>query len=261
MKIVFPIITLFLFNISLADNAIWFDGSAKTLPKGRYEMGIFQPLRYGLNKSTELVTHPLIGFIMPNIAIKKTWGDYCCYDFATRHGLTYPTLLLKSIARKGTGGFLPYLSTIPQIFTFNNQVILTKSMSDDHWVTTKMGFIISLKAGKMDMVTIDFPLIYPRTITYHSGLAFNLGIDFDGKLYKKLDYNLDIDIFLLNTPTGNYAFEHKAMIIWKRNSRFAILVGYKLIYGEYPYGPDPYNPRIIPLIDLQWGRGGKELTN
>jgi len=46
-------------------------GLSAILPKGCFEAGVFQPLRYGLNETVELSTHVITNIVMPNIAAKK----------------------------------------------------------------------------------------------------------------------------------------------------------------------------------------------
>jgi len=61
--------------------------------------------------------------------------------------------------------------------------------------------------------------------------------------------------------SGDYSIEHKLLVAYNRGDRFRILVGYKLVAGDYPYGKQmrllPYIPMLekwIPLIEMQWAR-------
>ncbi|MBL4716206.1 MAG: hypothetical protein JKX95_06180 [Bacteroidia bacterium] len=249
------IILIFSILISIstlkAENKVWSDGTAFTLPKKRYEIGLFQPLRYGITENTELITYPIWSLLFPNITIKKVWEDPCCFRFATRHSINYPTQFLKTISRSGIGGILPVLTKVPQLFVFTNHLLFSKAMTDEHVVSTKLGFTVVLSSGEMDMTTIDLPVVFPRTFVYQNGLSFSLGIDFDGQLYKSFNYTIDADFFILGDDITSYAFEHKAMLTWIRSERFNLLLGYKFIYGEYPYGTDI---NILPLLDIQFGR-------
>jgi hypothetical protein len=51
------------------------------------------------------------------------------------------------------------------------------------------------------------------------------------------------------------------LLVWNGSSRFRVLVGYKLVTGDYPYGKEtrllPYVPMMekwVPLIELQWSK-------
>ena len=48
---------------------------ADTLPEGVGQIGLFQPLRYGLNDSLEISSHALTALLSPNVEIKKAFLD------------------------------------------------------------------------------------------------------------------------------------------------------------------------------------------
>ena len=50
----------------------WKSHSAKILPKKRFEVGLFQPFRYGYSETLEYSTYPLWFFVMPNMTLKKS---------------------------------------------------------------------------------------------------------------------------------------------------------------------------------------------
>ena len=58
------------FSLLTGEAKLWDLHSAYPMPKGRWEVGIFQPMRYGLNEGLEVSTHPLLFFVMPNISLK-----------------------------------------------------------------------------------------------------------------------------------------------------------------------------------------------
>ena len=250
LKTLGVVVFLFFNTTGYSEKAIWSDGTAFTLPKGRYEFGIFQPLRYGLTDKTEISSFPLWNILIPNITIKKVWDDPCCYYFATQHSFNYPTPLLKFISNRPEDIF-PDFTTVPELFVFSNHLIFSKYLEENHLVTTKFGVNIAINKGNVNMPAIDLPVVFPRTNIYQNGLSFNLGIDFDGLISKKYYYLFDMDFFILSDIQSSYAFENKGLIIWKRNDHFSILLGYAFTYGEYPSGT---GINILPLIDLQWGR-------
>jgi hypothetical protein len=235
-----------------AENNIWSSGTALTLPKGRWELGVFQPVRYGLNESMELSSHALTFFVMPNIDLKKAWPGFWGVKFATLHGLTYPTLLLNLISKKGTGGILPADTEVPQILAVHNKFLLTKTASDWLVLTLKGGASFALTGGGGNLPTIDLPIVFPRTSAYYHHASFILGLDAGGVLYKRFEYLADMDHFILLDEKEPYIFEHKTMILWKKSKRFLICAGYKLVYPAYPYVKEK-EARLMPLVDVQWG--------
>ena len=47
------------YQVAQARNTNWSMGTAHTIEAKRYEVGVFQPLRYGLNDSLEISSHAL----------------------------------------------------------------------------------------------------------------------------------------------------------------------------------------------------------
>ena len=93
--ILYSILTGFLFS----ETKNWDAHSAQLLPKKRWEIGLFQPFRYGYSQSLEYSVHPLLFFVMPNVSIKTSRGDLLGWVSASRHGLVYPTPLLNMVAK------------------------------------------------------------------------------------------------------------------------------------------------------------------
>jgi hypothetical protein len=249
------IITLFVFSfftgILIAEDANWSVGTTEILPIGRMEVGVFQPLRYGLNETVELSSHVLANILMPNIAVKKAWRDCHGFNFTTRHSLTYPTPLLNVIARKGTGGILPDNTVVPHIITISNQLMIKRQLTDKISITPEIGFTFALKFGDSDMTTIDLPLIYTRTSVYHNGWLANVGIDLTGQISDNIEFLVDLDRFIMPRDYASFAYEHKGLLIYHKSSKFSVLSGYKLVYSDYP---SKLQRRwdIFPLVDMMW---------
>lgn len=247
----------------------WSTGTAYTLPKGRYEVGLFQPLRYGQTENLEWSTHPILDLLIPNITVKISRGRFRGWDMATRHSLVYPTPLLRKLRVKGfgiqfladmdVGGIIsgdPDIPQIPHMISSRNEVMLSRSFGAATLVTGKAGLAVAIKAGKLDSrTTIDLPIVFPRLGAYYNGYGLNVGGDVLRSITKRLDLLADVDVFVLpGLEEGSFAFEHKGLFIWNKSSRFQVAVGYKLVYGEYPFGAQWH---LLPLLDLQWGRQKK----
>ncbi|MDP8203750.1 MAG: hypothetical protein P9L95_04380, partial [Candidatus Tenebribacter mawsonii] len=235
-----------------AETAIWSKGTTDVLPQGRWEVGLFQPLSYGLNETTELSTYALADLVMPNITVKKFWRDLDGWKFASKHSLIYPTLFLNVMAKEGAFGILPDNSIIPQIFVLNNQFMLSYRYNEYFNFIPKIGFSVALTVGDSDFPTIDMPIVYNRTSIYHENIMFNVGFDVRGNISPKFEYLVDIDKFIMDKEYCEFSYEHKLLIIWKINRKFALSAGYKLSYSDYP-STLQRSTKIIPLIDLQVG--------
>ncbi len=234
-------------------NKNWSSGTAFLLSEGRMEIGIFQPLRYGWSKSFEFSIHPLAAFIIPNLSLKWSHGQNNRYFFATRHSIIYPTLLLRTVSKQGTGGLISPEFDIPHMISIYNEVVMSKEVLANHLLSIKAGVNFALKSSDLDQrSTIDLPIIFPRLAVYYHGLSYRFGSDLQGKFFRRWDYLVDSEIFY--TPAGdeNFAFEHEGLLLWNKSERFQFSIGYKLVYGEYPYGTQWH--LLFPMLDLQWAR-------
>jgi len=107
INILLLVLLLVLFNANLvAENRTWSSGTAYLLPPGRCEIGLFQPIRYGISETKEISFHPLFMFVIPNAKLKLARKDIGIFHLASEHSLSYPTILLNLISRKGTGGII-----------------------------------------------------------------------------------------------------------------------------------------------------------
>ncbi len=238
-----------------AENAKWSSGAAYTLPQGRWEMGLFQPLRYGQTDRLEWSTHPIMNLVIPNLSVKIAHGDWSGWQLATRHQLQYPTPLLRLVSREGTGGLIAPDLDIPAILFLRSELLLTRTLGPSLQLTAKGGAALVAKTGALDeRATIDLPIIFPRMAAYRQGYQVNLGLDLLGQLLGRWGYGADIDLFLTPGLDQSFAFEHKGLALWRKSDRFELLLGYKLTFGGYPFG-DQWH--LLPLLDLQWARQRK----
>lgn len=244
----------------------WSSGTAHTLPKGRFEFGLFQPLRYGQTENLEWSTHPILFIKVPNVKVKIAYSNFSGWEMASRHSVVYPTPLLRLLRVKGfgiealaemdVGGIIsddPTIPPIPHMISFRHEILLSQSFGPSTLITGKGGFCLALRGGKIDKrTTVDLPVVFPRLGVYYSGYGVNGGVDILRKATKRIEMLVDADIlFLPGFDEGSFAFEHKGLIIWNKSSRFQLSLGYKLVYGEYPFGTQWH---LLPLFDLQFGR-------
>lgn len=231
--------------------ADWSSGTAYLLPKGRMETGVFLPLRYGYSESMEFSMHPLAAFIIPNLNMKWQHSVWQRYAISTRHSFVYPTLLLRTISREGTGGIISPEFHIPHMVSLYNEALVSKQLFQEHVITAKAGFSVAWRSGYLDdRTTIDLPIVYHRLLVFYHDLGLRAGFDLQGKLVKKWGYSIDTDFFITPSAEDGFCYEHQGLIIWKKNRNFQIYFGYKLVYAEYPFGTQWH--LLGPLFDLQW---------
>ena len=253
-KIIF---IFFIFSAVLFANTdqSWNLGQASTIEKGRLETGVFLPLRYGITETLEVSTFPLFDFIMPNVTIKKNFvNKKDKLYFSTEHSFLYPTLALKLVSKRGIFGLLPETSKIPQIISTEHAFILTYKFSDYFVVTTRAGLFVPIIFNSVkdeDFPELDMMLLYQRTISYKGLLVYNLSLDIDGKIFSNFFYGVDVDFYKSIPAEGKELplnIESKILLTWKSSKDFAIFLGAKFIWGDYPGGKADLT--ILPLFDV-----------
>ncbi|UCD37322.1 MAG: hypothetical protein JSW54_10875 [Fidelibacterota bacterium] len=244
-------------------------GTAYTLPKGHWQKGLFDYLRYGQTDRLEWATHPVLDLVVPNLKVKVAHRQVHNWDLATQYNFHYPTLLLRLLRREGIGGLIapdPDIPEIPHIFSLRSEVLATRMLNPSLWLTGKGGISVALKtAGDLDeRTTIDIPVVFTRMATYYHGFQLNFGLGLDGDLSGRWAFSADTDIFLIPGQDESFAFELRGWLSWSKSSRFRILFGYMLTYTVFPFGsqwqimpyPVAFGPGarklVFPMIDLQW---------
>ncbi len=225
-------------------------GTAYTLPAGRFESGVFAPLRYGLTDDLELSAHPGWFFVWPGATAKKQWMHHGAWTIATSHSLEVPTPFLRLIQVDGTGGIIPTDNQIPWFLQTEQRVIFTAQWAPGHDVTWSMGFIAAAHHGGMRMDTVDYPLVYPRLSALYNGLTARAGLDLDGRLRGDFYYSVDFDLFVMpEEDETRLAFEHSAGVSYRFGRRWQVFAGYKYAWSQLPFGSE----RVwLPLVDLIW---------
>jgi len=250
LLLLFLLSVLFSTNVA-AENRIWSSGTAYSLPQGRCEIGLFQPIRYGISETKELSLHPIFMFVIPNVKLKLAHQDVGQFHFASEHSINYPTILLNLISREGTGGIISPEFKIPPMISSTNSVLLSRPLGDESWFTAKLGLMIAVKFGDLDKrTTIDLPIVFPRLNVFYNDYGFRYGCELSGNIWKNLNYQVDVDLFHFPGANEKLAMEHKGLLLWNKSKRFQMCLGYELTYGEYPFGTQWH--LLLPLIDFQW---------
>jgi hypothetical protein len=242
-----------------ADTDIWSSGTAHSLPKGQWETGLFQPVRYGLNDDQDIALHPFFALKLPNLVFKKTWTKKNSWTIASQHGIYYPTPLLNYITGAGKFKIVAPQFEFPMLIGLTNEILATRSIGKGK-LTGKAGLLLGLGGGDLDpLSTIDIPLVYPRLAVYYNGWGLRLGSDYVAPIKGRWSGFVDGDVFLYPGSSSALFFETKVLLIWTKSSRLRLMVGYKLTYGKYPFGSHwqilppklPTFPGGWPLIDIQ----------
>lgn len=227
----------------------WSGQTANTLPRGRVERGLFLPLRWGITDRVEVSAYPLAGILAPNGRAKIEWRRDGPATISTVHALAYPTPLLETIARDGTGGILPANSEVPPMLTVRNGVLMTNDLGEGHETTTSFYVTTTPRFAAADVPTIDLAVAYPRTASYHTFATFRGQVDLRGPIAGEFGYRAGLDLFVLPGLDGKATLEQTGRLAWAPGPRFRMMVGYLFSYGDYPFGTQ-WN--VYPLFDLQF---------
>ncbi|MGB0641528.1 MAG: hypothetical protein ACPGTU_19495 [Myxococcota bacterium] len=224
-------------------------GTATVIEKGEWELGLYAPLRRGFGDDLELSIHPLTAIRSPNIALKKVWKPEGDWMLASRHSLFYPTPLLKTLSKEGTGGIIVADAVIPPIVASDNRIIFSRSLSETTMLSLGGRAMLGVGFGQNEWPSIHMPIAYPRTVAYQDYLATAFTAQLDGRLFGSVFYRLEFDGWLLPLSESTWATETKGMAHWRPSERFTMQAGGTLVAGAYPYGN---NWHLLPGFDLIW---------
>jgi hypothetical protein len=249
---------------SFAQITLWTTGNARTLAKGQQEFGIIQPFQVGVSDRVELSASPIAGLtLVPNLSAKIRWTNGP-WLVATQHTYLMPSMLLHAMQdslftpfiRRDTLTFSDTLR-IPYVFTFRNQVLVTRRIGKEALMTAKAGVGFSLKTKADSLPALTYPQFYLQSTTLNRKWLWWTGLRVDGNIYK--DYNFMVEASFISSgfDIEHWAVEQKSYFIWNKSIKFAALVGYKILYGTYPVPashPTANQGRffMFPVADLIW---------
>ena len=231
-----------------ADQSEWSEHTAYTLPQGRWEIGLFGPVRYGLKDDLEIEIHPVWAFLSPHVAIKKGLASRGAWQIGIRQSLAYPTLLLNTLARGGIGGILPPDVNIPHIVSSDTRFLLSNALTDRFSITLRAQLNISSRFGESDFPHIPVPVVYPRTASYQ-GLATLGGGLFARYGLGDVEIRSDTQIWYMVGNDANWSAEQWLSVRWFALEGFSVDGGVVGTVGVYPYGQ---NWHLIPTLDMTW---------
>ena len=239
----------------------------------KWEVGLYQPFRYGYSESLEASVHPLLFFVIPNVSFKMRMKDFNSSKVANRITFIYPTPMLNMVARKGIGGLIDPNIIMPPMLGVSTSMLMSEELAG-YGFTSNIGVDTGITFGELDSKSnIDLPIIYHRLEVFHNKLGIHAGIDISKEITKKIDMLIDIDLRYLpslkkvkeetnySMRSGNHSIEHKFLLIWNATKNLRIITGYKLVSGDYPHGAEirilPYVPMLeswVPIIEFQWSK-------
>src|SRR5512140_229971 len=130
----------------LQDN--WSSNSAFTMPKGKWESGIFQPFRFGISDRIELRANALLLPILPNAGIRINLGTSGDFHFASDHSISIPSVFLNIMSFKGTGGLISPQYSFAFIGTVTNTIIVSKPVGTGSIISADAGISFAIRGSK-----------------------------------------------------------------------------------------------------------------
>lgn len=229
----------------------WTDKTACLIPAGKWESGLFQSFRFGINDRMEISTNALLIPVLPNAAIRIGWRSDKKLLLTSEHSVNFPSVLLNVLSFKGTGGLISPQFSFPFIMTFYNSLLATMEIGSSSLLTADAGFAIALRKYKPDyQSSIDIPFIYQRMAHYYDGASLRAGISFKGTIFKNLYFEEGTRIFLITRNSDNFFIENSGSVLWASKGSLRIKGGYLLSWGRYPFGD---HLQLWPAFDLIFG--------
>jgi len=230
----------------------WSYNTAHLMPAGKWESGLFQPFRYGINQKLEVYTHALMLPFIPEAGAKLSWGTKNDFILASEHSLSVPTPFLSIMSREDIGGLISPEYDFSFILSVYNGLIVSRQIAPKMLVSAKAGFAFAIRGEKPDpQSTIDLPVFYPRMAHYYDGASIRLGAAVKGSLGEKWFYEEGVQIFIITRPENNFFLENTGTIMWALGKSLRIRGGYILAYGKYPYVTPKW--QMWPTLDLVFG--------
>lgn len=252
IAIIFPLLTCWMLPAQETTlRGRWNANTAYIIPEGKWESGIVQSFRYGLNKRMELKSNAIIFPIFPNAGLKIRLETRKGFLFASEHSVSYPTLFLNTVSFKGTGGLISPQFHFPFILSISNSLIVTKPIGCASLLSADAGISFSIRNSKPDyQSTIDLPLFYPRMAHYYEGASVRAGLSFKGLISQKLFYEENMRMFCITRNRDNRFAENSGSIMWVASRSIRLKGGYTLSWGKYPFGN---HIQMWPTLDIVFG--------
>lgn len=230
----------------------WSDNTALLMPAGKWESGIIQPFRYGINNKLEVFSNVLMLPLIPGAGIKIGYDSENELLISSEHSVAIPTPFLNFISRKGIGGILSPEYEFLFILSVHNSLLVSRKISPSAMLSVNGGFTFSLQGDKPDpQATIDLPVFYPRMAHYYEGATIHAGAAVKGKFASSWFYEENVKTFFVTRDKNNFFLENSGTIMWAVGKSLRIRGGYILAYGKYPYRKPAW--QLWPTLDLVFG--------
>jgi hypothetical protein len=238
----------------------FYDFNAYTIGAGNFQYSIFGFSTYGISNTFEVSAHPLMLFVSPSVDFQYALSHSGNFSFAGISSFNYPTMLMRMVAKKGTGGFISPEFNIPQMISIRNGIVGTLKLGEQQFINGRFLFEFALKSGALDPgSSIDLPVIAPHSAVYYHDAGFALALAAEGRAYSWISYHCKSEIFLFPFISEEYKEEYplgqehffvdiSGTLVWHLSRSAILATGCKLTYGDYPFGGQWH---LLPTIDFK----------
>lgn len=227
--------------------------TARVLPHGRLEAGVFSPLRLGVRDRVDVALHPGWFLVAPNAQVKVAWGSRGPLSLASTHGLLYPTPLMRLLSREGTGGIVPADVRYPHLLASANHLLATAALGG-HLLTLRAGGRVARNLTPFDgpelWSQVEWHLVWPRAAAWFTGWSADVGLAAEGPLRGRLGYRVALERFFMPGLRGDWAYEWSGILSYRPSRRVLVRGGLLWSWAELPYGTRLSVP--FPLLDVAW---------
>jgi|GEM_PF-1112934 len=253
------LIFVFFTEIAFAQNPIWTNGTALTIPYKRLEISVFRPARYGVGKHTELSAHPLGFFVLPHFFLKHEWTTFKIrkkkYLFSTRHGLYYPTIAENLYTRFNFFDVYPANAEFSQALGIQNELLFSRWLyppnsctPGNKLVTLKIGTKYSVGTPKPFSPAAQRVVIHRESRVFEPKLVSYIGLGIDAYFNHTFNYFADLDVYNIGL-FEDFTVEAKAGLMGYRGAHWSAFFGVK---GGYETMPTANKFYIFPIADLAY---------
>ncbi len=227
--------------------------TARTVAPGRVEVGVFAPLRVGVTEQVELSLHPLLALVAPHLDATVAWGEPLGLEVASRHGLLYPTPLMRLLSREGTGGLVPHDVTYPQLLATSHHLLVSRGVGQ-HLLTLRAGGRLAWNLTAFDgprfWSEVEWHFVRPRTAAWFAGWSADAGLAAEGPLWGAIGYRADLAYFLMPGLDGQQAAEWSVLATFRPRPGLLVRAGAIWSWCQFPYGER--TSVALPLADVIW---------
>jgi hypothetical protein len=234
--------------------ALFAPDSARLVPPGGVELGVFAPLRWGVAERLEVSCYPLWMFVAPNVALRVGWGRAAGLEWASDHSLGYPTPLMRLLAREGTGGIVPSDVLYPHIVSFANHLLATRELPGGHLLSARVGGQLAKNLTAFDgpefWSQVEWHYAWPRMAAWFTGWSVDGGLAAQGPVAGPFGYRVTLDGFYFTGLKGDRAVEWSVVAAWRPRPGLELHAGATWSWARFPYGTRLSVP--LPLVDAVW---------